>query len=309
MVSSDNVVQVSLTTISPLFLNGSDPKGHPELRAMSVRGQLRYWLRAIEGARSDDLTRLKTRESNLFGSTTLGSSVSIRLYSAHDLEDSRHEMLPHRSNERERGFTPAIDPDQTFTLQVVTRPGTAIPPRVIHAIQIWLLLGGLGKRSRRMFGALDSNMWEFTSSEHLASVLTDRLTKIVGQPQKISSVYAGMLPDFPTLNPAHCRVLVGHHSFDDARAANVALFKDFLRSPRYIGYADSFGYAKGNKRRASPLIAQVRRIGDKFFPVITVMRSTPGLPSGAAIDWTIYNRLLTDLQTAWKGEYVWGMAF
>jgi hypothetical protein len=38
-----------LETITPLFLTGADPRGEPELRAASIRGALRFWLRALLG--------------------------------------------------------------------------------------------------------------------------------------------------------------------------------------------------------------------------------------------------------------------
>jgi CRISPR-associated protein Cmr1 len=46
--------EYALTVVSPMFLNGSDTR-QPELRAASVRGQLRYWLRAYLGAQTDTL--------------------------------------------------------------------------------------------------------------------------------------------------------------------------------------------------------------------------------------------------------------
>lgn len=34
---------VTLETITPLFLGGTDPRGAPEIRPPSFRGALRYW--------------------------------------------------------------------------------------------------------------------------------------------------------------------------------------------------------------------------------------------------------------------------
>ena len=59
---------VKIKTVSPLFLNGAD-KAQPELRAASVRGQLRYWFRAIEGAKTDSLQEVWRKEESIFGST------------------------------------------------------------------------------------------------------------------------------------------------------------------------------------------------------------------------------------------------
>ncbi|WP_448575939.1 type III-B CRISPR module RAMP protein Cmr1, partial [Thermomicrobium sp.] len=48
---SDTVpsIRLPLETLTPLFLGGADPRGDPELRASSVRGALRFWLRALLG--------------------------------------------------------------------------------------------------------------------------------------------------------------------------------------------------------------------------------------------------------------------
>lgn len=42
-------IKLSLQTVTPLFLGGSNPKGEPELRAPSFRGVMRFWLRALLG--------------------------------------------------------------------------------------------------------------------------------------------------------------------------------------------------------------------------------------------------------------------
>lgn len=41
--------EVKLQTVTPLFLGGANPDEGPELRPASVRGVLRYWLRAALG--------------------------------------------------------------------------------------------------------------------------------------------------------------------------------------------------------------------------------------------------------------------
>ncbi|HRE46686.1 MAG TPA: type III-B CRISPR module RAMP protein Cmr1, partial [Aggregatilineales bacterium] len=139
---------------SPLFLYGAYQQ-EPELRAASVRGQLRYWFRAIEGAKDANLETLRERERNVFGSTERGSQVSIRLYEMNRLETVETSMLPHRSNGK--SLAKAFKQGQTFDLQVVTRPGVKIPNAFQRALYTWFLLGGLGKRSRRMFGAFNVN--------------------------------------------------------------------------------------------------------------------------------------------------------
>lgn len=42
-------LKATLEIVTPLFLGGANPRGAPELRAASVRGVLRFWLRALLG--------------------------------------------------------------------------------------------------------------------------------------------------------------------------------------------------------------------------------------------------------------------
>lgn len=117
-------LSVQLHNITPLFLNGAESKGSPEPRSASVRGQLRYWLRAVEGAKQPSLNQLWEKEKKLFGSTGGGSRVSVRFYAESDNRYRVHdgvEMLPHRSSNRSP--QPAIEEDGQFKLDLVTRPG------------------------------------------------------------------------------------------------------------------------------------------------------------------------------------------
>lgn len=153
------ILSLKLETVSPLFLYGADQR-QPELRAASVRGQLRYWARAILGARSADLATLREREAALFGSTERGSVFTIRTRETaeHPIIERTKEfdMMPHKGKRSPK--LKAIDEITYFWLDVITRQ--TIPfdnPVWIELRQVlstWLLLGGLGRRSRRMFGGL-----------------------------------------------------------------------------------------------------------------------------------------------------------
>jgi len=294
--------QISLRLVTPLFLNGSNSRGSPEWRAASVRGQLRYWLRAILGARLDDLSAIRDEECAVLGSTEGGSPVSLRLYGNRIPAVSRVAMLPHRANQQ--GHQEAILPPEQAMLEIVTRPGVPVPPRVMQALQVWLLLGGLGKRSRRMFGALDVRpIWgSVTTPDELATLVNERLTKIV-----VVKATGTTIPDFPTLHPLHSRVLVARQGFNTYEDAMRSLFNDLLRSSKYRPYERMFGHATRG-RRASPLIAQVRQFGDQLYPVLTMVRSNPK-PDEPRAKWQLYNDFFTDAQRLWNGVDVWGNPF
>lgn len=70
---------LSLEFVTPCFLGGSDNHSLAEWRAPSVRGQLRWWYRALAGAQKDgDLDKVRAGETALFGSTERASPLRIR---------------------------------------------------------------------------------------------------------------------------------------------------------------------------------------------------------------------------------------
>jgi len=279
-----------------LFLYGAE-QGKPEIRAASVRGQLRYWFRAIEGANTTQLDGLWAAESALFGSTAGGSAVSIRIYPEEGVITDRYAMLPHRSDQKSQSWQDAISPDQRLRLEIVTRPGIdKVPPRVVKSLVVWLLLGGLGKRSRRMFGALESPALtgKLTDGSALADEIERYLQTIVKYSPKSE------VPEFPTLHPDYSRVVVGTVGFPDWESLIKDLF-GLLRSDNYRPHERTFGYAM-ERRRASPLIAQVRRISGQYYPVLTAMRSTPDKD----IEWDILDNFMDDAESRWQGKTVWG---
>ncbi len=56
-------VTLQLQTISPLLLFGADQK-RPELRAASIRGELRFWFRALQRAGPRILPKLPGLKAN-----------------------------------------------------------------------------------------------------------------------------------------------------------------------------------------------------------------------------------------------------
>lgn len=296
-----------VTAVSPWFLNGADPRGQPELRAASVRGQLRYWLRAVIGAQSPNLESLWKAESAVFGSTGQSSRVTVRVYGKTP-EFQSISILPHKSDpqERDRNRGNAIVCDSVSSLELVTRPGVELPVQALTALQVWSLLGGIGKRSRRMFGAVDVRprvgevSWYGAPStpDDYGAVIRTLLQKII-----VPGVFSG-LPPFPTLHPEHSWILVGREVFDDPSEANAALFRKLLRTDRFRAHEQTFGQAVGG-RRSSPLIAQVRKTTDGYIPILTVMRSKPD----AKIKWNILCDFMDAASTEFSAVTAWGGRF
>lgn len=297
---------------SPAFLNGSDSKGSPEFRAPSFRGQFRYWARAIVGAHSSDLKQLWEKESAAFGSTGQGAPVMVRVTPLFTNKTGQEPMLPHREFGGGK-VSPAlaIREETPFTLMCQTRPAVKMPELVDQALAVWLLLGGVGKRSRRMFGSPglrgasgveESNLLAWAaqpiqSPDELQNRVQQLLSQIIGDGGPLHSI-----PSFPTLHPRFSRVVVGGDDLGSAKDANQKVF-GLLRG-KYKQYGDDyFGRAMGG-RRASPLIAQVRRLGDGYYPVLTYMVSKPMKP-----DLSVVNRFMNDAEKEFGGKTVWGGEF
>jgi hypothetical protein len=62
--------------VTPCFLGGA--KGQAEWRGASIRGQLRWWFRAVAGAGfAGDLDKVRAAEEEIFGSTRRSSALRV----------------------------------------------------------------------------------------------------------------------------------------------------------------------------------------------------------------------------------------
>ncbi len=171
-------VRLTLETVTPLFLAGAEPRGAPELRAPSIRGALRFWLRALLGGvmGDNDLDGLRQAEAGVFGSTDAGASpVVTRITNArcgnsvsfsqlaqwnsksYGLPGIAYLFFAVRGTKRERERQ-ALPPKSRFELELGLRAGMNNQQDALSKAyaSLWLLthLGGLGTRSRRGAGSL-----------------------------------------------------------------------------------------------------------------------------------------------------------
>ncbi len=320
-------VRLPLELVSPAFTSGADPR-KPELRVPTIRGQIRYWLRAYLGASLSDHQQVSVYENALLGSTGTGSLVTMRVRQPELNQIGEVKLVPHSKDFKAKALLPSTDDDigGRFTLELSTPPGVPFPDEVAHAVSIWLLLGGVGKRSRRMFGAVqlhgkpkrskghpvnkaDFGWWKLWSDlqqqPHLFREEQDThmlITKHVLETH-VQHTKRASRPTYPTLHPRYSRVIVGMLPFETAEEANRKLF-DLLRKPKFREYEEMFGFAASD-RRASPLIATVRRFDEAYYPVLTVMRS-PLHKKNKSENWQIVDEFMDESETVFQGETVWG---
>ncbi|AEB12639.1 type III-B CRISPR module RAMP protein Cmr1 [Marinithermus hydrothermalis] len=168
--------------LTPLFGGGVEPRHADPLtavRASEVRGQLRFWWRAVRGWQAQgSLKRLLALESRLFGSAGEGGASPL-LVEVEPLEKGK-EAHPFE-DQPGRGFPRArrdvAHPYLAFPLQRTKQDSKNYPVRrgvrfrlrlrfpervgdldvkeeLEAALWAWETFGGIGARTRRGFGAL-----------------------------------------------------------------------------------------------------------------------------------------------------------
>lgn len=296
-------IKFTLQTVSPMFLNGADSRTPDLLRAASLRGQLRYWFRAIKGASIASTQRLFEEEAAVFGTTDAGSPVTIRMWPRKEYQPVSKPMLPHRLI---RGIGDGGHPSPAdafnegimLNLQLITRPGMMFPRDFLKAFATWQLIGGLGKRSRRTFGAVQHISWHASDDAKFPSPLRwwqDELNKLsIGNyitilEQHFEWVFRDLKSEdhdkFPALMPKTSRVIVGRQDYGSAEEANQEAFR-LIRSKNHPAAGGKSYYELKNqgpfggvgtpvRRLASPLHVQVRCLAnERYYLVFTAMANT-----------------------------------
>ncbi|HIY39667.1 MAG TPA: type III-B CRISPR module RAMP protein Cmr1 [Candidatus Nocardiopsis merdipullorum] len=170
---------LKLQVTTPVFNSATPPgegylQARPEIRVTSLRGGMRYWLRAMAGTYvGDDLHRLRAVEDRVLGSTKHASPIRLRIpRQPAASEKELRELVPDREQEqwvayllgpglttKGRAHTKDfIPPDEVFSLQVRLM-GNDQESKDAHRCALaalWLNLtyGGLGARVHRGFGGL-----------------------------------------------------------------------------------------------------------------------------------------------------------
>jgi len=235
--------QRDIEVLTPLFNRGAY-QDTPELRVPSIRGMVRWWFRALEGKADEEKEAfggMKRFGKHLAGRVN-ASSLVFRVSQIRGIPANPKPLtLPHKQG-GQGSPQAAFAPGATFHLEVFTRFGDLSPElerKVQNALEVWLLLGGLGLRANRSGG----NVWPANGSvPATAAVLRTRLDEL------------------------GCRwpvMLVGPEAgstLEQLRAAAT----DTVNGAAWV-----FGYAKGRDRLASALKFKVVRLGGQLRLLVT----------------------------------------
>ncbi len=168
-----NTASYTFDIITPMFIGGADPSQCAELRAPSIRGQLRWWFRVLGGFKSLAPMPVATQESMIFGSVTGGCAASKLIVRVNKLNSQLRRdadgmgasmlsakgylLFPLRSNkakgeDKSRGVIEA----GCFDLAIQWRGEARCWSEIEALISVFGHLGSLGFRSRRGWGAVAS---------------------------------------------------------------------------------------------------------------------------------------------------------
>lgn len=236
--------------LTPMFLAGFDPRS-PELRVPSIKGMLRYWWRAIHPNLS--LSKLQAKESSLFGSVdeNIGQSKLLLDMINHSVTYDKAHLLPHKC----RVNYSCLGIPSTFDINLKTYLGDL--SYYSSLFELSSFLGGLGKRSRRGYGAFKITHKNDSSFEVLDPL--DTIIKLLDflTPGLYSSGFKQITLDETKINsqiteyPYLKRVILGVQERD----WHLLTKRVMVRCHEYRD--KSLGYAKGNNRLASPIYITV----------------------------------------------------
>lgn len=249
-------ISLELEIITPLLLGGSDPRSDPELRSAPFRGQLRYWLRALSAKSAG---KLYPYESDLMGDTRYGSSVVVQaqLLPGKPLTIVSRELLLHLE-EQARQSAYGFKEGGAFQLSLSSRPLLAggLPVDIPRAADLWLALGGAGKRSRRGMGSLQRTDRTPADGERLADqigMLLQSSQLSFNRRDHPGDVFPGDFCDtpfdYPAFYPGCWLVLVCREGFPSYTEALYDFWAQHRGAEPFKNYPVAYGYIKRDLRR------------------------------------------------------------
>ncbi|MBG9793695.1 hypothetical protein ABD76_14780 [Paenibacillus dendritiformis] len=277
---------LNCTIISPMFSYGNQ---RAELRPTELKGLMRYMFRAA--ILEPDTEELYELESKYFGNAEKVASPVRLQFKPPTLPVISQDFLLHRKNKQD-GFLR----DTTFQLVIRTGQKTNIK-EYEEWIALSLVLGGMGKRTRRGRGcvALDEHHQHSVPKDQLLTWIAKKLNNWNHKAGITNSAACGYFPyrvmDDHTIETAETVDLNG---FCRPVIEKIILGKEIKDIDKFLGVVDgaththrinelklkphkkrfATGFAAGTSRFASSVIVSVTRTADQILlPVYTYVRA------------------------------------
>lgn len=227
------------TTLTPTFTYGVD-QTVPELRMPSVKGQLRWWARAIlgNGTPEYDLFGGIKGKANGYTDDAVAGPFIFRL-SCPQQDEKPYSICPHAENYgKKKALSPDLDKHFTMTITAKLARASQSWANLEKTIQAWLLLGAVGGRSNRAAGSV----WK---KDYRPS------------PEQF-------LQDCQAFTSDQLKVRVLDKCTWDAETDAEYLRKIATNTLAGESVETALGFAKGNNRKASPLKLKVGYFEDGY---------------------------------------------
>lgn len=228
---------IALETLTPCFCRGAY-QSQPEFRVNSIRGQLRWWHRALGHSKPDEWQLYGGIKAKSLGFSRDDDALAscVRLWiPGQEITRANSLILPHHNHRAN-----ALKPGSEFRLAWEFRKET--PKKLQHAfehtLKAWSLLGGLGFRSNRAAGSI----WP--------------LGKSPTSEQFNAAVTALSLPATLTVHLLDCNGVTDHEGL-----RRIAC--DTRTAQRGTNEGKVLGWIQGSNRLASALKLKVVRLSDR----------------------------------------------
>lgn len=244
--------RITVNIITPLVMYGSS-QDKPEIRISSIKGALRWWLRALIG----DVAAGKKIENTIFGSTSSASKLRMNILPPEPAvipinkfeknEKWRHELFYFNQNIKDKAaFECNTSFDISLSVSKFSEDEQLARSYLFNTLEIFSILGSLGARSRRGYGSISlsysgSNDELNNSLKPITSIddLKNRISNLIFNNSKLGSDL-----DFYSLKNASFYIGFKHDShgfdsYDQALKDVIDKMRINIRSNKKIsGYLD-----------------------------------------------------------------------
>ncbi|WP_089135010.1 MULTISPECIES: type III-B CRISPR module RAMP protein Cmr1 [Geobacillus] len=258
-----------LVLLTPAAIHGAEPRAQAEFRLPSLRGVWRYFWRTLQD--QPNVNDLLREEEIMFGGTRVMKQQSpVHLSMSETVQGAKKEnILPHKSS----SFTvPALSAGKEVTVTVSVRKRHESKLEMYEwYFQYMLHLAGIGQRSRRGFGAVQWTGHEWNTVEEYANSLHTVLSHL-GVASAFSFASRGCIvartAAVKTPHPILFAVWVG-----EGKDSASEVLKGFGKASHEANRYGTLGFVHGRDKLASPLWCTVRKIGGRYYPIISEVRT------------------------------------
>lgn len=263
-------IEFECEVITPMFLAGAN-QNKPELRVASLRGELRWWLRALLGSYLNaDVGEVSKWEAKLLGDSSEEGQSKFLIRLRHEpFSKSKEAALPHKPEKKQQAWFDCIPAGTSFTLIFQSLSANEVEWDVLTStFELFALLGGVGRRSRRGFGNFQPRSWSFQDANSVKDFAIEKIHKVQDAFKRwVGKVYTLQTPTPYPIFAKDCSLV---------HVAEPQICKNFIiKLMKKISNELSAGNLTPNvlggikPRQASTMIVSVVRLNDKIVPFFT----------------------------------------